>query len=462
MAGYLYLFYDNYVNYNHINAIDIINETKQSIQSAAINKLKTASANSFAAERDFQQLYNLDGYEIANPIVSARLKQTNLIMADYDAAATELKNLLAEGKDVTRAISEGSRIIQDMDRMLLLGAQTGGLGASACQELISAKSRMKQILYKLKYIEKHGSAADMASMTKGFSSDIMSNASGYLLELAHVYAFIGSGYVGLKNIHDAMINIGGHGEGLRMLMKQDPSIKSDIQKLKQSLSSTSAQSQADVVFLTHIDETGNGTVSITGTWTGFQDKNVADISRIGLRPYSLGDIDILNYYPSDFLVNVAGTYAGTQYQNKNIPSALNRNPHFLQKDVNQYWAKIKASTKILGIVDAIGQSINGGIAGTVNYYVIRSKQNGGMIRVIPVSEILNQIIRGYTEEGKSKIGVNDDTSNESTRQEYIDINANAFSLSKTPQERSAEAYSQVLEKILNTKIVISINFSQWF
>ena len=50
----------------------------------------------------------------------------------------------------------------------------------------------------------------------------------------------------------------------------------------------------------------------------------------------------------------------------------------------------------MGVVDTIGQSINGGIAGTVNYYVIRSKQNGGMIRVIPVSEILNQIINKFS------------------------------------------------------------------
>ena len=112
-------------------------------------------------------------------------------------------------------------------------------------------------------------------------------------------------------------------------------------------------------------------------------------------------------------------------------------------------------------LDAIGQKSGVNVTNRVNYYVIRSK-NSGQIKVIPVSAILEKVLKGYEDENGNKIGVNDSTNNSSSRENYWGINTSEFSFERTPEERSAAAYSQVLNRVLETKVQISINFSSWF
>lgn len=463
MGAYLYLFYENYRDKNGVDPMSIINATKEKIRQAAISKLTIAGTGSAIVEQEFEQLYNIKENEFADIAVREKMQVMNSIMNDFDSAIALLKQLVQDNGDVSEAVGAGNRAIEAIDKILIKGANTGGLGDSAYSELVSARQRMQKINYQLKYIDNHNLDFSGRDGLKKSISDIQSNVSGYMLELSQVYAFTGANYAGLKNVHDVMINIGGHGSGLRTHMKVDPEMKSALQILKQGLSANqNVQSHADIVFHMSMDETGNGQVVATSNWVGFQNKNVSDISSVGLRSYSLGEIGILNYYSSDFLVNIAGTLAGKNYRSSGIPKTLNtsKNPSS-QKEVDLYWANIKASTKILGLVDAIGQKSGANVTNRVNYYVIRSK-NSGQIKVIPVSAILEKVLKGYENENGNKIGVNDSTNNSSSRENYWGINTSEFSFERTPEERSAAAYGQVLNKVLETKIQISLNFSSWF
>lgn len=466
LGAYLHLFYESYRDKNGIDPISYINSKKEEIRQAAIPKLKTARNESAAIEREFQQLYNIKENEFADIVVKEKMQAMNSIMNDFDSAIALLKQLVQDNGSVSEAVGAGNRVIEAIDKILIKGASTGGLGDSAYSELVSARQRMQKVNYELKYIDNHNLDFSNRDGLKKFISDIQSNVSGYMLELSQVYAFTGANYAGLKNVYDIMINIGGHGSGLRTHMKVDPKMKSALQTLKQGLTANqSVQSHADIVFHMSMDETGNGQVVATSNWVGFQNKNVSDISSVGLRSYSLGEIGILRHYSSDFLVNIAGTLAGKTYKKSGIPKTLNasKNPSS-QKEVDLYWANIKASTKILGLVNAIGQKSGANITNRVNYYVVRSKNPGfgGQIRVIPVSAILEEVLKRYKEGNEDKMGVNDSTNRGSSREKYWEINTSEFSFEKTPEERSADAYAQVLNKVLETKIQISINFSSWF
>jgi len=49
-------------------------------------------------------------------------------------------------------------------------------------------------------------------------------------------------------------------------------------------------------------------------------KNVTSPNGVHVGSYSLGEVNINNFYDEDFLVNIAGTLAGNQYHAK-IPSS---------------------------------------------------------------------------------------------------------------------------------------------
>ena len=241
-----------------------INATKEKIRQAAISKLKIAGTGSAIIEQEFEQLYNIKENEFADIAVREKMQAMNSIMNDFDSAVALLKQLVQDNGDVSEAVGAGNRVIEAIDKILIKGANTGGLGDSAYSELVSARQRMQKINYQLRYIDNHNLDFSGRDGLKKSISDIQSNVSGYMLELSQVYAFTGANYAGLKNTHDVMINIGGHGSGLRTHMKIDPKIKSALQTLKQGLTANqNVQSHADIVFHMSMDETGNGQVVAT-------------------------------------------------------------------------------------------------------------------------------------------------------------------------------------------------------
>lgn len=471
--AYLYLFYENYQIGTGIDPINIINEKKEIIKESAIAKLGRALPSMTKSQRDFEQLFNIKDNEFIDVEIQERLTLTNAIMTSFDDAASKLSILLKEGTDVVGAISEGIQIISEINKMLELGASTGKLGASAMQQLQGVQGRMFRIVSQLKYIKDNNlPTTDMKEMLSNFNKDIVNNGSGYLLELALVYSFLGCNLGALKGISHMMMAIGGdNGKELSPALKivsakLDPELEKAVkyieEALKQNKNNGEGQSHADTVFYSEVDSSGNGVVGISGTWTGFQAKNYTDISSVKLRNYSLEQIDILKYYSSDFLVNIAGTLAGKQYTKfkEKIPYALNKNAWASQRTVDLYWNKIKTSTKILGLLDALGQTFGANITNKNDFYVIRSKESQ-MIKVIPVAEMVRKVIIGYLNNG-DKIGVNDEVNRGASRENYWTINAGEFDWKRTPRERSNEAYSKVLNAILETKIQISLNFSSWF
>jgi len=75
-------------------------------------------------------------------------------------------------------------------------------------------------------------------------SAIQSNVSGYMLELAWVYAFLVAGKPALEQ----MINIGGHDLGGLAKVIVDPKMKADLAKIEDVLNSNPVQAKADVIF----------------------------------------------------------------------------------------------------------------------------------------------------------------------------------------------------------------------
>ena len=266
MGAYLYLFYENYRDRNGVDPMSIINATKEKIRQAAVSKLELAGLGSSIVEQEFEQLYNIRENEFADIIVKERMQAMNSIMNDFDSAIALLKQLVQDNGNVGEAVTAGNRAIEAIDKILIKGAETGGLGASAYSELVSGKQRMQKIGYQLKYIDTHNLDFSGRDGLKNAISDIQSNVSGYMLELSQVYAFIGANYAGLKGAHDVMINIGGHGSGLRTHMKVDPKMETALQTLKQGLSANQGmQSHADIVFHMSMGDNGSGNVVATSS-----------------------------------------------------------------------------------------------------------------------------------------------------------------------------------------------------
>ena len=461
--GYLHLFYKDYKG-----LVGILDRKKQEIKMAAFNRIKNTAEGSKQVERDYESLYNMDN----DFLFKTKLNLSNV------------------------AIEEANDIIIWLDKVLQRGATIGALGASAYQEIDTLKARVDNLLEKLKFcsgtISKNGEAAEYI---KNIYKDVETNGAGYLLELSYVYAHCGADYASLNSIHDIMINIGGHNNAIANMVV-DPSLQEHLNELKAVLSSKgkSSQTHADTVFLMTMDQYGNGKTELASNWVGFQIKNVKEWT-VDLRPYSLGEIGIGNFFTGaeeEYLVNIAGALDSENYI-QYLPASIKRetgkkrktqkmfrdywhshSEEIIKNDDNKelLWSDIKNSTKILGIVDAIGQKQNASIVDKVHFYVVRSKLANKIV-VYPVSEILLRILNKYINEnqdleGDSKYG--DDTLN---YEWYNVLNYELFpnshkeenreeKIKELSQKRSNRAYPRVWNAILNTKIQIAINFSLYF
>lgn len=472
--GYLYLFYEDYKNSegNISDHRSIIEATKIKIRQNALGKIELAALQSSLIENEFENLYNIKNNELIDLNIRSNFNLGNSIMHSVDSAVDALKKLTKDSS-VGQAINLGNLVIKDIDMILKRGAQAGGLGYSSYSELFSAKERINNILSDLKYIgggTKISASDEAKKLISKMTSDVESNVGGYMLELTGAFAFLGANYAGLNAVYGTMINIGGHGTSSFAYQKKiDPKMTETLNKIESGLAENNGvQSHADLIFHIDMDKNGNGSTFSESNWVGFQAKNVKNFS-VDLRPYSLGEINILNYYLPDFLVNIAGTLVGGNGGSK-IPTSLRKvKESASESELDHYWANIKASTKLLGLVDAIGQKSGANITNKINYYVIRSKKVN-KIKVISVSSILQKILNYYSLDNSfggeaNSLGVNDSVNDKTkvgSRKDYYSININNFSFEHSPEERSKRAYSSILNKILNTKIQISINFSSWF
>lgn len=467
--AYLYLFYEDYIGDSSIDPYAIITSVKDNIKKNALNKIQHGVQESFEVERKFEQLYALNDSrdEFANIQVQQRYQQVNLILNDFDEAIAALKQKIQEGNsEVVPAITLGNNIIRDIDTILNFGAKTGGLADGAISQVEQFKRRMEEnVQTKLHYIE--NSNKQLSDSKKPLIDEltaIQSNISGYMLEIAHIYAFLqgNSAFLG------QMINIGSQNRDDQIFtFKQDPKIEADRIKLNEALKDNKVQSKADAIFNLHFAKQ-DGTISAETFWVGFQQKNFNDVSSIRVGKYTLGNIGITQYYNEDFLVNIAGTLAGTKYQARDtIPPNLRRHKEKMstQTEVDRIWTNIKNSTKLLGVVDAVSGNQFANITNRVHYYVIRNKQTK-TIKVIPVSTLLQRIQEAFEKDIDSAYGINTGQVSKDQRigdrSEYWSINVENFSTSSNSQERSSKAYQLILDKILSTKVSIAINFNSFF
>ena len=464
---YLYLFYEDYIASSSIDPYAVISKTKEQIKQASLSKIQIRARGSLETERLFEELYSLNENrdEFANLHVQEKYQEANIILSDFDDAISKLKNLAKEGNaDVSSAIILGNKIIQSIDNILILGAKTGGLAEGAVSQVEHFKMDMQEIVQSRLHFVKYKTQSTRKKQLVDDLASIQSNVSGYMLEIAHVYAFLGSHI----NFLGQMINIGSN-QVSEYNIKNDPRIKADYEKINAALQENAGvQSKADAIFNFILNKNGQGKVSASTSWVGFQQKNVNDISSIQVGNYTLGNIGITRYYNEDFLVNIAGTLAGDQYK-ANIPKNLRKYDSVLstQTYVDRIWRNLKNSTKLLGAADAIAGSEFANITNKVHYYVIRNKQTGA-IKIIPVSVLLERIKAAFQKNDTDlaygiNIGKTDENTRVGNRSEYWSINVAHFDDEDySGEKRSHAAYSLVLNKILNTKISISINFSSFF
>lgn len=457
MAGYLHLFYEDYIHRSGDPAF-IISAKKTEIMSKAVGKIQARAGGSLVVEKEFEQLYSLKEGEFANAGVIEKLEVANKQMISFDQAIAELKTLVSEQGTLTHGIELCNTCIESIDAILKMGANTHGLADSAYQEVQNFKQKMQSVKKSLRHTALSKRSSEERKVLLDTIGAIQSNISGYLLEIAWVYAFLGAN----KKALGAMMNIGGHNTNIGITYKEDPKMREDINMIDQMLSQNEVQSKADAIFNLHPDN-----VSATTNWVGFQLKNFSDIGSIHVGNYSLGEILEESGYNENFVVNIAGTLAGNQYKaNKEISPNLRTYKENLssQGEVDNLWRNLKNSTKPLGIADAIAGAISNNFTNKVNYYVIRSKSTQ-QIKVIPVSFILNKIAAAFQSNQDKIFGINageyDGTTKAATRSTYWEKNVAAFDPEdSTGQTRSRIAYSQVLNEINQTKISISVNFTQ--
>lgn len=469
LAGYLYLFYGDYVGENG-NPYSIITGVKENIKREALQKFQIAYNSSAEIEQAFEKKYKLKSDEFGRIdfLSTKTFADANASMSDFDAAISELKKLISDGGTVKKMEEEGRKAVLAIDDLLMKGAQLGGLTDGAYSQLEDGLKRLRHVRSLIRYTDSRNNQKDEILDA---ISDVESNVSGYMLELSSVYGSVGASQYGLEKNHEVMINIGSNtlGENVFKTYKEDPQILADLQKLSAALASNNGvQSKADSVINMHMED-GNGSVSTDVTWVGFQEKNYRDISSIPLvKNKMLGELGIFSYYDSDMLVNIAGSF-GNNYQKNGIFSKnMMRYSNIGQGEIDKIWNEVKNSMKLLIAADAIAGEMNNNFTNKVNYYVIRRKGDGE-VRVIGVSRILDKIATAFMTGENSSLGINWGTNITNTqytnRSKYWSVNAENFQKKSGPLAgpvRSAGAYQTIWSLIYTTKISISLNFSSFF
>lgn len=467
-SGYLHLFYEDYINQgsSNLNPYSQIWKAKEQIKNLAKARISSRASKSLQKQQEIEEMYKLKEGDFANLMgeSSARWKETNTIMGSFDAAIAALKQLIKEkDTDVDYASYLSDWIIQSIDNILMIGAHTNGLSEAAIEQIKIFKNKYSsEVAPHLKwgYYRVNSRNKELLDAI----ASVQSNISGYMLEIANVYAFLGANATALN----AIVNIGGvkSGDGIKVTI--DPKLITDNAKLQAAISQNNGtQSKADNILILNMGE-GGGSATMISSYLGLQDKNVSDISKVKVGSYTMGQLGIGNYYDVNFLVNTAAGLGHNYRSARSTIGDINRS--HLQTEINQgyideLWANIKNSVVILGVADAVAGELNANITNQVDYYVVRSKITG-QTRVISTGEILQNVLTKHLEKA---ISDNINYNGKGNRKEYWTINYSAFvpdsEASSRPEAaimRSNKAYSEVLQAIMNTKIKISVDFRDWF
>lgn len=452
MGGYLHLYYSDYISDN--NPASILAAGKQLIKAKAEARLNTKIKSSKEVERKFEKLYALENQNLVNPDVNQRINAHEPNFQDFDAAIATLQQKVKEGGSVIEAIDLGNRLIEIIDQELRIGADTMGLAESAIYEVEQARQELIAIRTAFTTMGNGANAKDVDQSIKDKITGLHSNAAGYLLELAWIEAFINANATSLGQ----MISIGGKEFNINGLkIKLDPRLEKDYQKLKAIMSKSNVQTGVDAVFNLH----PNGVFGKT-TWVGFQIKNYQDLSAVEIGNYTIKDFWTESFYPDEFMVNVAGALTApySEYGPYNKWGQLPQEAY----DASSIYLKMINSTKLLAIADLIAGKMRG-LAHKRHYWVVRGKATK-KVNVIGTSFILERIKQNYITDNKA-IGLGFSTgatglsmNTYMDKQQYENINASNFDGDdNTGWKRSINSFSTIYDKILDTKITVSLNFS---
>lgn len=312
-SGYLHLFYDDYAYRANFNPYSVIEDAKQKIRKVAEEKLENRISTLGEEQKELEELYNLKSGEFEDLMQRTLSPDQNGIssaMLDFDAAIEELKKLAKEGQqDVQVAEDLSNQIVESIDKILLLGAETGGLGAAAVAQIKEGLNRFNtKVRPHLKYVKNKSLGVQRKRLLNEIS-DVQSNVSGYMQELANVYGPLVAHEFGLGEV----LNIGGYNLIREGSVHIDPKLSQAYAKVQEALSQNNGtQSKADGLMM--FGGGGSGVVSYTTSYRGLQDKNVKDVSRIKVGTFTLQELGIESYYTSSFLTNVAGGLAGSLFR----------------------------------------------------------------------------------------------------------------------------------------------------
>ena len=141
---YLHLFFANYLDEISENPEEIVRKAKDRIKENAKKQIAQRMEGSEEIEKEFESLYNLTPDKMGNiPLV---MDKTALeIMDSFDS---NIKNLISAIEKGDTIIKDAKKLtddaLADMQNMLALGAQTGGLTGAAEEELRIAMGQLKK------------------------------------------------------------------------------------------------------------------------------------------------------------------------------------------------------------------------------------------------------------------------------------------------------------------------------
>ena len=142
--NYLHLFFSNYLAETNESPERVVERAKTKIKNKAKSQIKQRAAGSEEVEKDFESLYNLTPDEMGNIPIEMD-PEASEILGSYDQNISKLISAIEKGETT---IKEAQKLtddaLTDIDNMLNLGAQTGGLTGAAEEQLRIAMEELRR------------------------------------------------------------------------------------------------------------------------------------------------------------------------------------------------------------------------------------------------------------------------------------------------------------------------------
>ena len=142
--NYLHLFFSNYLAEANESPERVVERAKTKIKNKAKSQIRQRAAGSEEVEKEFESLYNLTPDEMGNIPIEMDSK-TLEIMDSFDQNIKKLISIIDTGKARIQDAKElTDNTLEDMNNMLNLGAQTGGLTEAAEEQLKNAMRDLRK------------------------------------------------------------------------------------------------------------------------------------------------------------------------------------------------------------------------------------------------------------------------------------------------------------------------------